>query len=123
MTASMMHGMVQPMSAACDRAVYADPAFDAAYRRALDEGFSQGPDGYARDTVLASRPWPFDPSTIAVPVDLWYGREDSSPVHSPDLGVSLARRIPGSRHTVVDRIGGAVLWTHAREILEALLAR
>ena len=122
MSAGAMHGMVSAMSGPEDRAVYARPAFDAAYRRALDEGFAQGAEGYARDTLLAMRAWPFDLARIAVPVLLWYGAADASPVHSPDLGASLERRIPGARRRVVAGAGGALLWTHAREILEALLA-
>jgi hypothetical protein len=36
-------------------------------------------------------------------VHLWYGRHDTSPVHSPDLGESLAYRIPGAMRTVVEK--------------------
>lgn len=121
MSAEAMHGMVTSMVGPEDRAVYAIPAFDAAYRRALEEGFAQGAGGYARDTVLAMRAWPFELERISVPVALWYGAADTSPVHSPDLGASLARRIPGAERHVVEGAGGALLWTHAREILDSLL--
>jgi len=120
MTAAMMREMVLSMIGPSDRAIYLDPTFDAAYRRALDEGFAQGADGYARDTVLAMGAWPFELGRISVPVELWYGSEDTSPVHSPDLGASLARRIPDARRTVLAG-GGAILWTHATTILESLL--
>lgn len=123
MTAEAMHGMVVAMSSEVDRVVYGQAAFDAAYKKALDEGFAQGADGYARDTLLAMSRWPFDVARISVPVELWYGREDTSPVHSPDLGASLAERIPGARRTVHEGVGGAILWTHAREILASLLSR
>jgi pimeloyl-ACP methyl ester carboxylesterase len=105
-----------------DRAVYLDPVFAAAFSTALDEGFAQGPDGYTRDTLLAMQRWPFDPAEIRSPVHLWYGQLDTSPFHSLDFGVSLARRIPGSVRTVVEGGGGSILWTHGTEILEALLA-
>lgn len=121
MGADTLHAMVVAMSSEADRAVYTQPAFDAAYRSALAEGFARGADGYARDTLLAMRAWPFDLARIAVPVDLWYGRDDASAVHSPDHGASLAQRIPGARRFVLDG-GGAILWTHARDILQALLA-
>jgi pimeloyl-ACP methyl ester carboxylesterase len=62
-----------------------------------------------------------DPSRIAVPVDLWYGEEDTG--HSPDHGAGLADRVPGAVRHVVSGIGGAVLWTHAGEILRTLLER
>ena len=58
---------------------------------------------------------------IRVPVHLWYGGLDASPLHSPDHGASLARRIPGAARTLVEGAGGAILWTHGAEILAALL--
>jgi pimeloyl-ACP methyl ester carboxylesterase len=122
-SAQVMWEMVIGMSGAADREVYTSPDFARAYRRALDEGFAQGPAGYARDTVLAMSRWPFDPAEIDVPVDLWYGGQDTSPVHSPDFGESLARRIPGAVRHFLPEAGGAVLWTNAGEILRTLLAR
>jgi len=119
--AEAMWRMVMGGSPACDRAVYQDDGFAAAYRRSLDEGFVQGAAGYARDTVLAMRRWPFALDEIAVPVDIWYGEEDSS--HSPDHGAWLATRVPGARHHVVPGAGGSLLWTHAEAILTALLER
>lgn len=122
-SAQVMWDMVISMSGAADQAVYTSPDFARAYRQALEEGFAQGAAGYARDTVLAMGRWPFDPAGIAVPVALWYGGQDTSPVHSPDFGESLARRIPGAvRHFLPDA-GGAVLWTLAEEILRSLLGR
>ncbi|MFI6866657.1 alpha/beta fold hydrolase [Nocardia sp. NPDC050406] len=110
-------------SPAEDRAVYLAPEFDKAFRRALADGFTQGPSGYIRDTLLHMTPWPFDLSKIAVPVDLWYGERDTNPTHSPDHGSTLAARIPGAHLHLVPEAGGALLWTHARSILETLLAR
>lgn len=123
MNAQMMWDMVIGMSCEADRAVYTEPGFAAAYRRALTEGFSQGPAGYARDTVLAMSPWPFDLGAIQVPMDLWYGGLDASTVHSPDHGETLARRLPTGRRHLLPHAGGALLWTHGRDILESLLAR
>ena len=120
MTAASMKEMVRG-SPEVDLAVYLEPAFAAAFATALDEGFVQGPDGYARDTLLAMQRWPFDPAAIRPPVQLWYGQLDASPFHSLDLGASLARRIPGSKRTVIEGAAGSILWTHGAEILEALL--
>jgi pimeloyl-ACP methyl ester carboxylesterase len=121
--ARRMWDLVVGMSGEADRALYTTPGFAAAYQRALDEGFSQGAAGYARDTVLAMSPWSFAPERLRVPVDLWYGALDTSPVHSPDLGETLARRIPSARHHVLPQVGGALPWTHGESILGALLAR
>jgi pimeloyl-ACP methyl ester carboxylesterase len=121
MSAQTMWDMIIHMSSDADRAVYTEPLFAAAYRRALDEGFMQGPAGYARDTVLTMSRWPFEPESIHVPVDLWYGALDTSPVHSPDYGETLARRLPSARHHVLPQAGAALLWTHSEDILESLL--
>ncbi|MEU3532196.1 alpha/beta hydrolase [Streptomyces murinus] len=120
-TADAMWDMVMAGSPACDLAVYQDPDFAAGYRRALAEAFAQGPAGYARDTVLAMGRWPFALDEIAVPVDIWYGEQDTS--HSPDNGALLAARVPGARRHVVPGIGGALLWTHAEPILTRLLEK
>lgn len=120
MTPAMMIAMVDG-SPPVDLAVYRDPAFAAAFAAALEDGFRQGPDGFARDALLAMQRWPFDPAEIRVPVHLWYGRLDASPFHSVDFGASLSRRIPGAACTVIEGAAGAILWTHGAEILAALL--
>ncbi|HYD43492.1 MAG TPA: hypothetical protein VEB43_21865 [Anaeromyxobacter sp.] len=121
MTPERMWAMVLDGSDPSDRAVYTTPAFEGAYRRALAEAFAQGPGGYVRDTLLAMSRWPFDPGAVRVPVDLWYGARDTSPVHSPDHGATLASRLSPARRTVLPDAGGALLWTHGREVLERLL--
>ncbi|MFJ8541896.1 alpha/beta fold hydrolase [Streptomyces sp. NPDC093586] len=119
--ADAMWDLVMGGSPDCDLAVYRDPDFEAAYRRALTEGFAQGAAaGYARDTVLAMGRWPFDLRRITVPVDIWYGEQDES--HSPDKGALLATRLPDARRHLVPGIGGALLWTHAEPVLGALQA-
>lgn len=120
-SAEVLWHLILSMSSELDLRVYRDPAFESAYRRALEEGFSQGAGGYARDLLLASSRWPFDPAAITAPVDLWIGGHDTSPVHSPDHGASLARRIPRSRRHLVPDAGGSLLWTHAADILAALV--
>ncbi len=122
MTATTMRRMVLDGSSPHDRAVFGDASFEAAYTRALEEALAPGAAGYARDTVLSMSPWPFAPERIAVPVGLWYGALDASPVHSPDLGRSLAARIPGARLHVVADAGGSILWTHAEPILRSFTA-
>lgn len=117
--AGRMWELILATSHPADRARYAAPDFAPHLRRALEEAFAQGPAGYARDALLAFSRWPFDPAAIGVPVALWYGALDASPVHSPDHGASLAARIPGARRRVVDGEAGALLWTRAGEVLEA----
>ncbi|MER7193670.1 alpha/beta fold hydrolase [Streptomyces flaveolus] len=118
--AEAMWDLVMGGSPDCDLAVYRDPEFSTTYRRALAEGFTQGAGaGYARDTVLAMGRWPFALDAITVPVDIWYGAQDTS--HSPDKSALLATRLPHAHRRVVSGIGGAVLWTHAEAILTSLL--
>jgi pimeloyl-ACP methyl ester carboxylesterase len=121
MTPASLKEMIRSHSPEVDLSVYLEPSFAAAFASAVDEGFVQGPDGYARDTLLVMQRWPFDPAQIRRPVQLWYGSVDASPFHSLDFGASLARRIPGAVRNVVDGGGGSLLWTHGVEILEALL--
>jgi pimeloyl-ACP methyl ester carboxylesterase len=116
MTAETLYAMVLDYAGA-DRALYEQPAF----RVAIEEAFRQGAGGYARDTVLAMAPWPLDLGEITVPVDLWYGTRDPSPVHSPDSGGTLTKRIPTARRHLDHDAGGALLWTHAEAILRWLL--
>ncbi|AXB44265.1 alpha/beta fold hydrolase [Amycolatopsis albispora] len=115
-----MWELIAGMSSPVDLAVYSEPTFARAYRSALEEGFRQGGAGYARDLVLALSPWPFAVEDIRVPVHLCYGAHDTSPVHSPDLGETLARRIPGAARHVFPDGGGSILWTHAAEILDSI---
>jgi len=114
--------LIRDMSAPVDRAIYEAPAFAELYRASLREGFAQGAQGYARDLVIALNEWPFGLEQISVPVDLWYGAMDTSPVHSPDFGATLNERLPEASLIVAEDQGSAILWTRAREILQKLLA-
>ena len=122
-SADWLWRLVIDTSAEVDRRVYLADGFGARFRQALDEGFAQGPAGYARDLVNALGPWPQPPERIAVPVELWYGALDTSPVHSPDHGRTLARRFPNCHHRLLGSEGGSLLWTRSAEILTALRDR
>jgi pimeloyl-ACP methyl ester carboxylesterase len=121
-SAGALWELIMAVSPEVDRVVYTAHVFRQAWRRAMQEAFVQGPAGYARDTVLTMSRWPFDPADICVPVDLWYGQHETSPVHSPDLGSFLAERIPPAHRHVVPHAAGALLWTHTDAILGCLLA-
>jgi len=118
--ADFMSEMILRMNGSEDLVVYTEPTFEHAFRRAMTEAFSQGAAGYARDCLLAMGRWPFNLGAIRVPVDIWYGALDKSPVHSPDFGVSLSQRIPTGRGHFLPVAGGALLWTHSRDILRSL---
>ncbi|OZM75264.1 alpha/beta hydrolase [Amycolatopsis antarctica] len=122
-TAESLWQMVIRFSGIPDRDFHGESGFAAAYRACLTEGFRGGAGGYARDLVTASTPWTVCPEDVTAPVDLWYGLLDTSPVHSPDFGATLALRLPDARlHTIEDE-GSSILWNRAPEILETLLRR
>jgi pimeloyl-ACP methyl ester carboxylesterase len=112
--------LILGMSGERDRTLYLSEHFNKAYHRALQEGFSQGARGYARDLVNALGPWLVEPERITVRVDLWYGGADTSTVHSPDFGATLATRLPKATCMVDPEEGGSILWTRARDILVRL---
>lgn len=114
--------MIMSMSSEQDQRAFGGEAFASAYRRCLDEGFAQGSGGYVGDVVNTWSPWPFRLEDLRVPVDLWYGRMDTSPVHSPDFGKTMATRIPRARLFIENEKGSSLLWTKAEEILQQLLA-
>ncbi|WP_424933428.1 alpha/beta fold hydrolase [Amaricoccus macauensis] len=119
-TADWLWQMIETMSSPQDRAFYASETFAQLYRASLAAGFRQGAAGYARDTILALAPWPFRLEDLDCPVRLWFGREDASPVHSPDLGATLAARLPDANLNRIDGAGSAILWTHADAILREI---
>ncbi|GAB3144529.1 hypothetical protein GCM10027290_23070 [Micromonospora sonneratiae] len=122
-TAEGMWDMVIGMSGQRDRALFSGGSFGSAYLRSLTEGFSQGPAGYARDLVNAVGRWPTPVEQVDVPVDLWYGQLDTSPVHSPDFGATLAGRLPNAHRHLYPAEGSSILWTRAAEILTVLKQR
>lgn len=115
--------MIMSMSSQQDQLMFGEEAFAMAYRRSLEEGFSQGSAGYVRDVVNTWSPWYFRLEALPSPIDIWYGRLDTSPVHSPDFGETMATRIPSSRLFIKQTEGSSLLWTRGEEILRELLAR
>jgi hypothetical protein len=115
--------MIMSMSSETDRRIYGQEPFASAYRGCLEDGFSQGSQGYTRDLVNTWSAWPFKLEELRLPVDLWYGKQDASPVHSPDFGATMFARLPNARHFLEEEQGSAILWTSSRRILTELLTR
>jgi pimeloyl-ACP methyl ester carboxylesterase len=66
-------------------------------------------------------PWGFDPSAIAVPVEVWYGGEDL--MVPPTHGAWLARNIPGANPVHLHSEGHvSLLVSHQDVLAEAILA-
>jgi len=63
------------------------------YMKALfGAGLEDGVDGWVDDELAYVKPWGFDPRDIAVPVQLWHGRQDRMVPYAH--GVWLAHRLP-----------------------------
>ncbi|XWN34063.1 MAG: alpha/beta hydrolase [Devosia sp.] len=120
--AAEMRALILETSSPEDRSVYDHPVFATALTEALDDGFRNGSAGYARDLRVALSPWPVDFGAIHSPVTIWCGAFDTSPVHSPDCGETLAARFQNGRVRLVVDGGSALLWTHPDDILADLVA-
>lgn len=118
-----LHSFIIETSHPNDAAFYSAEPFAAAFAAALQAGFAQGSAGYVRDLLIAAGRWPFRAEDITVPVDLWYGLDDTSPVHSPDFGEILSRRLPRATLHQVEGEGGRILWTRGADILRVLVSR
>jgi pimeloyl-ACP methyl ester carboxylesterase len=62
-------------SSAVDRAVLTPELLKFA-RAQMQDGLSQGPEGFVDDSLSDIRPWGFELSSIQVPLQLWHGLED-----------------------------------------------
>ncbi|MEX0444763.1 alpha/beta fold hydrolase [Xenorhabdus sp. SGI246] len=121
MTADWLINFIMANSSEIDLELYSQPDFSNAYRQCVNEGFSQGSAGYVQDLLIALGQWPFEPEDITCPVHLWYGRQDTSTVHSPDFGAILSTRFPNAEYFVLNEEGGSLLWRKSKNILEKLV--
>ncbi|HLH59886.1 MAG TPA: alpha/beta hydrolase [Streptosporangiaceae bacterium] len=77
-----------------DREVMARPEVAAMMREVALEQTRNGVWGWVDDDLAFTRPWGFDPATIAVPIQIWYGTKDV--LVPPGHGEWLARTVPGA---------------------------
>jgi len=115
--------LIVSMSSEKDRSLYDSEPFKSAYLRCLKEGFRLGPSGYIQDFLNVMAPWPFDVRRINVPVDFWYGEQDTNATHSPNFGATLSKKLPNHTYTLFKEEGGSLLWTRAEEILRKLATK
>jgi pimeloyl-ACP methyl ester carboxylesterase len=104
-----------------DQAILADPAFHDMFVANFAEALRQGPDAFAEEVILGSRPWGFDLREISVPVCFWHGDADNS----TPLGMArgMAERIPKARLSVLPGQGHLFVYSPlCRPILRELLA-
>jgi pimeloyl-ACP methyl ester carboxylesterase len=84
-----------------DQALFKDPEFREAVLQDLREGFRQGSEGHATDSVVASQPWGFRLREISVPVFVWHGEEDV--LVTTAMAEYLAREIPKCKLRIVPK--------------------
>lgn len=113
--AEMLGGLVTDV----DRAAL-DGAFAEYQASVLRAAVSSGIWGWFDDDVAFTRPWGFEPSSIAVPVTVWQGRQDAMVPFGH--GAWLAASIPGAQGRLLDDEGHLSLVARFAEIVDDLLA-
>ncbi|MGK5169075.1 alpha/beta fold hydrolase [Geodermatophilus sp. CPCC 205761] len=83
-----------PPLSAPDQDVLADPGVSQALQGVLREALRHGTRGVTHDFALEARPWGVDLRQIRVPVDVWFGEEDT--IVAPAQGRLLAAATPGA---------------------------
>jgi len=86
----------------------------------LVEAVRRGLAGVGRDVEVQNRLFPVDPRTIAAPVQLWWGTDDT--VTPPAFGAWYARHLARARLEVVAGAGHHVALTRWADLLRALVA-
>lgn len=77
-----------------DRKVLAREDFGPVIRESIAEAMRNGVGGWLDDDLAFVSAWGFDPATIAVPTQVWYGTEDV--LVPPGHGEWIARTVPGA---------------------------
>jgi pimeloyl-ACP methyl ester carboxylesterase len=102
-----------------DREVLGNAAMHAMRVSSLQEAFCQAEVGIYHDAVLLAREWGFDPGSIATPVRIWHGEADT--IVNVGFGRQLSTVVRHSRSTFTTDAGHYLMFTHWRQILEAVV--
>ncbi|WP_244317234.1 alpha/beta fold hydrolase [Micromonospora terminaliae] len=104
---------------AADQQVLGDGAMHAMRVSSLQEAFCQAEVGIYHDALLLARDWGFDPAAISTPVRIWHGESDT--IVNVEFGRRLATAIRHSRSSFTADAGHYLMFTHWRQILEAVV--
>lgn len=85
---------VAPTLAPPDRVIFNQEHIRLAFQASLREMMRTGTRGMAWDAALTARSWGFALQDVAVPVEVWYGGQDTNA--PPQMGKYLSEQIPRS---------------------------
>ncbi len=86
----------------------------------MAEMFKPGNAGAISDARAFARPWGFKVEDVRVKVNLWYGEEDRNvPMQ---MGEYYRKALPQCEPVVYPKEGHFIVYSHAQEILETLVA-
>jgi pimeloyl-ACP methyl ester carboxylesterase len=105
-----------------DRAIMADPAWQAVQAEGVTEALRPGVAGWVDESLAVLGEWDFDLSAVRTPVVWWHGRSDANaPLTAAQR---LVARLPAAHLNVwADDAGHLASYRHEGEILAELLAR
>lgn len=101
-----------------DRRVFDDPVLRENYARGLLASVKYGEQYLVSEALLVTHGWSADNLALSMPVELFHGDEDSHV--ALDGARKLVERIPGARLNVVHGAGHFLIYSHWREILQAI---
>jgi pimeloyl-ACP methyl ester carboxylesterase len=103
-----------------DLAVFVQDHVQEAFQVSLKEMMRNGTRGLVYEAGLLARPWGFSPADIRMPVQLWYGGQDTNT--PPQMGQYLAKNIPHVNvHFKPDEGHFSIIINHFGDILSQLL--
>ena len=102
---------------ACDRNVLDDEPLRKMYLASRGEAYRQGPRPVLHDALLYLRPWGFEISAVAAPVQIFHGRLDTTITEAH--GLALAAALPKTETTLVDGEGHMLCLTRWEQLLRA----
>ena len=101
-----------------DKRVFADPRIRASYATGLLAGVRRGEQDLVLEVLLVAQGWEVEGGRPDLPTQFWHGEAD--PLVAPEGARKLAARLPSATFHTVPGAGHYVIYSHWREILQAL---
>lgn len=102
-----------------DSEILSSEAFRLEMIASMREGFRQGGKSFAEGVIQLMHDWPFAPSAVNVPIDIWHGTSD---YHVPlVVAQHLGEQVKNRRFFIKEGQGHFMFYTDWAEILDELL--